>query len=265
MRKKILKGAPQFMKKKGEETDARIFEQIKRRPGVTIREIAESLGWTNGKVDGSVNRLINKGKLKVQHYFRRGTLVKKAFPKDYSVEIGVIEIPKKMIDESLWKKSAYVYALSRAAVGLSPSKRKDWEELAVKKNEVPISRNVNDLVIELPPFFINFYQLENSETTLSTVGNSALVTVEPTILPVELPQTFPVLERVGITGTVRGLGAITSVAKPPLTLRWDPRKEEEFERPLPEGFVIELFKLIESGPEMVRGTSQTNTLAIQVA
>jgi hypothetical protein len=265
MKEKIPKGAPRFMKRKGEMTDARVFEEVKKRPESTIREIAESLGWTNGRVDASVNRLVTKGKLRAQHYFRRGVLVKKVFPQDYSTVTGVIEIPKEMTDESLWEETAYVYALSRTTIGLSPNKRKDWEQLAVKKNMVPITKNVNDLVIRLPPFFIDFYQLENSETRLSTVGNSALVTVEPIILPVELPQTFPILERIGITGTVYGLGALTSVAEPHPTLKWNPKKEEEFKKISMEGFVGGLFKPIESGAEMMTGTSEANALLVKEA
>jgi len=264
MRNKIPKGAPEFMKRMGEETDSNIFEEVKKRPGSTVREIAESLEWTNGKVDGSVNRLVSKGELKVQHCVRRGVLVKKVFLADYSVKLGVFEIPKKMIDESLWKKSATVYALSRTTIGFSPTKMEDWEKLAVKKQEVPINRDVDSLVIELPPFFINFYQLENSETTLSTVGDSGLITVESTV-PVELPQTFPTLKDESITGIVVGVGAISSVARRPLTFRWDPTKEEQFESDLPKELVVALFRSIERELDLIKETSETKMVQVKVA
>ena len=264
MRNKIAKGAPEFMKKMGEETDSKVFEEVRKRPGSTVREIAESLGWTNGKVDGSVNRLISRGKLKVQHCVRRAVLVKKVFLADYSAKPGVFEIPKKMVDESLWKKSVSVYALSRTTIGLSSTKMEDWEKLAVKKQEVPINRDVNSLVIELPQFFVDFYQLENSETTLSTVGDSGLITVESTI-PVELPQTFPALRDMSITGIVIGVGAISSVAKRPLTFRWDPTKEEQFERKLPKELVTALFRTIERELELIEETSEANMLQVKVA
>ena len=264
MRNKILKGAPEFMKKIGEETDTKIFEEVKKRPGSTIREIAESLGWTNGKVDGSVNRLISKGELKVQHCVRRGIIVKKVFLADYSAKLEVVEIPKKMVDESLWKKSAFAYALSRTTIGLSPTKREDWEKLAIRKQEVSINRDINNLIIELPQFFVDFYQLENSETRLSTVGDSGLITVESTI-PIELPQTFPALRDMSITGIVVGVDAISSVAERPLTFRWDPTKEEEFERTLPKELVIALFRTIERELELIKETSETNMLQVKVA
>lgn len=264
MRKTIPKGAPEFMKRIGEETDSEILEEVKKRPGSTIREIAESLEWTNGKVDGSVNRLISKGKLKAQHCFRRGMLVKKIFPADYSGRPEVVEIPRKMVDESLWKRSAYVYALSRTTIALSPSKREYWENLAVRKQEVLINRDGDNLIIELPEFFIDFYQLQNSETTLSAFGDSALLTVETTILPVDLPPTFPAPKERSITTLVFGVGAVSYVGGSPLTLRWNPTKEEEFRKTLPRELVIAISKAFERELEIIRGTSETKTLPVKV-
>jgi hypothetical protein len=43
----------------------------------------------------------------------------------------------------------------------------------------------------LPNSISDFYQLDNSEISLSTVGNLALVTVESTLLPIALPPTYP--------------------------------------------------------------------------
>jgi predicted transcriptional regulator len=53
-----LSGAPVVMHKKGRSTDAVVLEEIIKKPGIAIAEIAENLEWTNGKIDGSVNRLV---------------------------------------------------------------------------------------------------------------------------------------------------------------------------------------------------------------
>ena len=58
-------GAPIVMRKKGELTDSLVLEEVRKRLGSTIREIAIQLNMTTGRVDGSVNRLLSQGKLKL--------------------------------------------------------------------------------------------------------------------------------------------------------------------------------------------------------
>lgn len=266
MRKNLSTGAPEFMKKIGEQTDTRVFEEVKRRPGLTIREIAEHLRWTNGRVDGSVNRLVFEGTLRVQHCFRKGVLVKKVFPANYSAKLQIVEIPKELIDKSLWQKSTYTYALSRTAIGLSPNKREDWEKLAVRKQKVSISEDASSLRIELPQFFVDFYQLENSETTLSIGKDSALITVESTIVPVELPSTFPDLSIVSAAEMVAEVEIKSfAVTESSLKFKWDPTKQEEFRIALSKRLENELFKFARKHPRLLRETSEeANTLLLKV-
>ena len=77
-----LSGAPIVMHKKGQSTDAAVLEQIINEPGITISEIAQNLACTNGKVDGSVNRLTAEGKASIKHNLKRGMLIKTVYPKD---------------------------------------------------------------------------------------------------------------------------------------------------------------------------------------
>lgn len=184
-------GAPTFMREKGRRTDAKVMKEIELHPGSTVHDIAERLRWSNGRVDGSVNRLVSRGKAEVHHHIRRGVVVKNIYPLEYiSKPYDVIEIPINMIDLDSWKKTVHVYALSRSTIGLSPRRVDEWEKRALQKEKLAIERVNEQLRIRLPISLCDFYQLENSETSLSTTEDLAILTVEP-ILPVELPTVYP--------------------------------------------------------------------------
>jgi hypothetical protein len=176
---------------KGELTDSIVLEEIVKKPGLTVSEIADRLAWTNGKVDGSVNRLVLKEKASVKHCLRRGMLVKMVFPSEYSAKAPeVVEIPKGMMDDEVWQDSAIVYALSRSTIGISHKEIAEWDEEAFFKERVSIEASDENIVLNLPDRFARFYQLENSDISLSTIGNCVLVSVE-SILPVRLPPIYP--------------------------------------------------------------------------
>lgn len=192
MTRSRVAGAPLVMRKKGEETDAIVLKEVELRPGSTVHDIAERLDWTNGRVDGSVNRLTSKRKVEVRHTLRKGTLVKKVYPKGYvSKPRNMVEIPRNMIDDDLWNETVEVYALSRATIGISPRKVEEWDKKAFRREHISIRKSDEALEIRLPSSIADFYQLDNSEISLSTTANLALVTVESTLLPVALPPTYP--------------------------------------------------------------------------
>lgn len=175
------------MRLRGRETDALALEEIELTPGVTVGELAEEFGWSNGKADGSVSRLAAEGRVQVKHILRRGNLVKKVYPQHYAApHPGHIEIPLSMIDRDAWEDTAKVYLLSRSTIGISPERVQEWESKALGKELVPISRTRRSIELELPPSVVDFYQLENSEVTLSTSRNVALIIVESASIPVDL-------------------------------------------------------------------------------
>lgn len=179
------------MLRKGRETDALVLREIQGKPGSTIHEIAVKLGFSNGRADGSVNRLISQGRAEVRHHLRRGILVKKVFPLRYVPKPpNIIEIPMNMIEANLWRDTVYVYALSRSTIAFSPTRVAEWEEKALRKEKMTIVKAEDALQIELPSFLSDFYQLENSETSISTTARFAIATVE-SILPVRLPPSYP--------------------------------------------------------------------------
>ncbi len=181
-----LSGAPVVMHKKGQSTDAAVLQQIMKKHGITISEIAENLQCTNGKIDGSVNRLLAENKASIKHNLKKGVLVKTVYPKDFQKRpINQVEIPREMVNFDLWGEKAFVYALSRSTVGVADREIAEWNGTSLSKEVVPIKKTEENIFLELPSRFSDFYQLANSETTLSTIGNMVFVTIE-TILPVKI-------------------------------------------------------------------------------
>ena len=186
-----MAGAPLMMRAKGKETDSAVLGKIKRNPGSTIRELADALGWTNGRVDHSVNRLLSRNEVVVQHQLRRGVLVKKVFSAEEPKKpTDLVEVPRILIDDSLWQENARVYALSRSTIGISPHPVEEWEKRSWLREEAPLQKDRDSIVFRLPSSIFDFYEIENSETSVSIVGNHAMITVE-TVLPVALPPTSP--------------------------------------------------------------------------
>jgi hypothetical protein len=193
MEEDLPKGAPAIMQQRGISTDHVVMQRILEKPGSTVHEIARDLGWTNGRVDGSANRLLKEGKIRVQHCVRRGMLVKKMYPAEEKIrDPNVLEIPKEMIDEDLWKDTVRVYALSRSSIAISATKIEEWEKRAFWKGDIRTEDGGKEITVKLPGHLSDFYRLENSETSLSTSDDFVLVTVESTIIPVEVPGTFSV-------------------------------------------------------------------------
>jgi hypothetical protein len=179
------------MHQKGETTDAAILGEITQKPGITVSEIARHLEWSNGKIDGGVNRLVSEGRAKVKHCLKSGMLVKMVYPADFARKPrNLIEIPREMIDYDLWKGNAVIYSLSRSTIGIARQEAQEWNERAFTKQKVPIEKNGGSIILRMPRKLSSFYQLDNSEIGLSAVGDFVLVTIE-SILPVRLPVTYP--------------------------------------------------------------------------
>jgi hypothetical protein len=199
MKENTIFGAPITMHRQGKLTDAIILEEILKKPGITISEIAHNLGWTNGKVDGSVNRLVSEGKISVKHCLKRGMLVKMTYPAELPrIPRNVIEITKEMIDYDSWKEKAIVYSLSRSTVGIARREVKEWNDRALFKESISLKKNGESIIIKLPEKLSDFYQLDNSDISLSTIEDLILVTIE-SILPVKLPAEYPEESKYAVT------------------------------------------------------------------
>ncbi len=61
--------------KKGGETDWELYELINERPGFNAYELAKELGWSPGRVHGSIKRLEAKNLVHVERSMRDGRAV----------------------------------------------------------------------------------------------------------------------------------------------------------------------------------------------
>jgi hypothetical protein len=189
MQKQKLSGAPVTMHKQGQKTDSAVLQEIQNHSGTTISEIAQTLHWSNGKVDGSINRLLASNTITVKHYLQRGQLLKKVYPKNHETKPKKeIEIPINIIDPNFWGNSVLVYALSRSTIGVAPKEVEEWNEKALFKDDVVTKRKEGKIVVKIPEKLEVFYQTGNSEISVAAVGNLVLVTFE-SILPINAPST----------------------------------------------------------------------------
>lgn len=194
-----VSGAPVTMRKLGEATDAAVLKIAAKNPGITVFEIAQILGWSNGKVDGSINRLLQNSKVTVKHQLQRGMLLKKIYLPSFSAKpSNIIKIPNELLDCSSWTKPAYVYALSRSTLGISSEENEEWKAKALLAKSANVKNVEGGAIVTLPEQLADFYQLGNSETILSAVGNIVLVTIE-TVLPVNLPPVHPTKQNKSLT------------------------------------------------------------------
>ena len=63
--------------REGLDTDYKLYEVINKKPGSSIYELAKTLGWSSGKVYGSVRRLERDGWIRIRKAERDGRSVLK--------------------------------------------------------------------------------------------------------------------------------------------------------------------------------------------
>ncbi len=77
-----MEPARQALLRIGERTDSTLLAKIIESPGMSTRELAESLGWDIWKVDGSLRRLKHELKIEGRYRVDNGRAVKILYPKE---------------------------------------------------------------------------------------------------------------------------------------------------------------------------------------
>jgi len=189
--------APAVMKEQGKETDELVYSFIRENPNSTIKEIAEHYDISNGRVDHSVNRLKEQGLVDVTYFKRNRGLVKKVRAVDAETKpFDEVSFPLAGLDENKWKENVYICALSRSAIRVTPRILDEWEDECILIQKASSVKEGNMLKFKLPEKFVDFYEIPNSEVDVSGSGEEILLTVESTVIPVELPYDYePKAER----------------------------------------------------------------------
>ena len=158
------------------ETDKELREAVNTFPGLSLYELSRKLGWSIGRVDGSVKRLINTSEAHVRLVERGGRRVNLVFPAKadtgdkISVPLNVLESGAKV-----WGNSAIVYALDSETIGVSGGFNEKWERKASFRDRAPVIRNGEDLKIELPDKVKSFYKLENKQVDVKVESSNVVI------------------------------------------------------------------------------------------
>lgn len=174
--------AAEKRKQIGEDTDEALLKVIRENPRLSLYELAQEIGWGVGKVDGSVKRLHEKRLVKVECFIKAGRRVKLISAIDYKPSPDIFSVPKDILENVAWQDAAYIYALDRVTIGVSGKPVSEWNNAAILKSQAPLKEVGNNLMFQLPKKFVDFYALEKSIVTLSTVKDMVLLTIEGNLL-----------------------------------------------------------------------------------
>ena len=173
----------------GLNTDSVILDKIKENPGISTYRIAKILHYSIGRVDGSISRLQERRKIDVQYVLCEGRLIKEIYPKGFITqqEAEVVRLDKELLESpDKWKKRAYIYALDRITLGITPFKSDEWEMKALAKEDVEVQELKDHLLIRIPPRLADFYIWKNSTSDLAIIGDLVLLTLK-TSIPIHTP------------------------------------------------------------------------------
>jgi len=161
-----------------ERSDDTLLAKIKEYSGLSQYELAKKLKWPSGRVDGSVRRLVNEKKVVIKILERNGRHVNLVYPKDDEASDGV-KVPAKLlrVENPTWLNSAFVYALDSSTIGISGHEMPEWAEISCFQEETPISREAENVLIQIPERTRRFYDLKRKHKVLSVNGNNILVTI----------------------------------------------------------------------------------------
>jgi hypothetical protein len=167
----------------GSATDQEVMRMVASNPGISVYKTAKSLGFTNGRVDGSVARSQRRHEVDVQYFLRDGRLAKELHPKRLVSEPrDTIVIDREILESpEHWKETAYIYALDRMTIGISPVESEDWKQRALAQESIRVRRNGDRFMIGVPPKLLDFYVWGNSSYEASAIGNLVLVTLRTKI------------------------------------------------------------------------------------
>jgi hypothetical protein len=168
---------------RGKESDEILLETIKNFPGLSQYELGKKLKWNSGRVDGSIRRLLNEGRILMRVLERNGRRVNLVYPKEQK-PVNVIEIPTQLLKTSnpLWDEYAFVYALDSSTIGISGREIPEWEEISCFLEKIPIQTAEGKMVLKIPEKFWRFYNMERKHRVVSINGNNILITISGNII-----------------------------------------------------------------------------------
>jgi len=168
---------------RGRESDEILLDIIEKHPGLSQYELGKKLKWNAGRVDGSIRRLLNAGKIFVRVLERSGRRVNLVYAKDHK-PLNLIEVPSELLHTGnpIWSEHAFVYALDSSTIGISGHEMPEWEEISCFLEKIPIEEKDGKMIVQIPEKFWRFYNMERKHRVVSINGNNLLITVSGDIV-----------------------------------------------------------------------------------
>ncbi len=187
----LQENVKEVRKKQAEKTDRALLDFLKKKPGaLSLYQLAQEIGWSIGRVQKSVERLLKKGLVTYRRAFLGGRSLKLIIPikmgadlqpssilrKPSDVEIA---IPADMVDGECWSENAFLYALDRTSLGISSRRERKWHESSLFEAKVPVRKEENAVIARIPEKVSRFYLLHMSsyEVSASPKGNKVIISV----------------------------------------------------------------------------------------
>jgi len=188
---KLQENIKKIRKEQAEKTDNALLDFLRKKPGASsLYQIAQEIGWSIGRVQKSIDRLLKKGLVTYKRAFLGGRSLKLIIPtkietnlqpmfvlrKPSDVEIA---IPTDMVDSRYFQENAFLYALDRVSFGISACQERKWRESSLFETKVPIKREENAIVLRVPDKISRFYLLPMTsyEISASPKRNKVIVSV----------------------------------------------------------------------------------------
>lgn len=168
---------------RGRESDEVLLDVIEKFPGLSQYELGKKLQWNAGRVDGSIRRLLNSGRVFVRVLERNGRRVNLVYAKGKK-PLNVIEVPAELLlkGNPMWSEFAFVYALDSSTIGISGREMPEWEEISCFFEKIPIREAGGKMIVRVPDRFWRFYSLDRKHRVVSINGNNLLITVAGDII-----------------------------------------------------------------------------------
>jgi len=178
-------------KKQAEKTDKALLDFLTKKPGASsLYQIAQEIGWSIGRVQKSIERLLKKGLVMYKRAFLGGRSLKLIIPAKVEANLrpsfvlrkpsdAEIAIPSDMIDSECWRENAFLYALDRMSFGISSRRESKWHESSLFEAKVPVRKEESAVVVKIPEKTSRFYLLymTDYEISASPKRNKVIVSV----------------------------------------------------------------------------------------
>ncbi len=155
-------------------TDEELRDTVNAHPGLSMYELSRKLGWSIGRVDGSVKRLIRGNEAHLRLVERDGRRVNLVFPDSSNVG-DEITVSMEELGSQKWGSNAIVYALDSETIGVSGVFNEKWERKASFRNRAPVTREGDNLKIVLPDEVKSFYKLDSKHIEVKIESSNVVI------------------------------------------------------------------------------------------